>query len=139
MEKENFEQKLTGMTKPEVNQLKHQEMLYDAISRAKDKSVLSWWWLSIPVYLVAALFMKTLYMPNTTLVSNLHELTGREKYSSVLFFLVLPLIFIVLSFISIRKIKYLSGSPISVNFLRKVWFNIIIVIISVLVIIIYSL
>jgi len=36
MEKENFEEKLKLMTKPEVNQLKHQEMLANAISNAKE-------------------------------------------------------------------------------------------------------
>lgn len=139
MEMENFEQKLTGMTKPQVSELRHEEMLSDAISRAKDKSVLSWWWLSIPVYIIAALLMKAFYMPHTTMVSNLHELTSREKYSSTLFFLVLPFFFIILSFISIRKIWFLSGSPTAINFLRQVWFNIIIIIVSVLVIIFYSL
>jgi hypothetical protein len=127
------------MTKPQVFELRHEEMLSDAISRAKDKSVLSWWWLCIPIYLIAALLMKAFYMPHTTMLSNLHELTGRDKYSSVLFFLVLPFFFIILSFISIRKIWFLSGRPLAITFFLKVWFNIIIIIVSVLVIIIYSL
>jgi len=33
------------MTKPEIQGLKHESMLADAITNAKDKSVVSWWWL----------------------------------------------------------------------------------------------
>jgi len=139
MEIKNFEDKLTQMTKPEVHQLKHQDMLANSITKAKDKSVLSWWWLSIPLYIIAALLMKSIFMPDTTLISNMKELTSKEKYSSVLFFLILPIVFIVINFISIRKIYFLSGSPKTINFLQTVWFNALIIICSILVLIIYSL
>ena len=136
---ENFEEKLTQMTKPGVTQLKHQDMLANAIIKAKDKSVLSWWWLSIPLYIIAALLMKSVFMPHTTLISNLQELVNKEKYSSILFFLILPFVFIVINFISIRKIYFLSGSPKKIIFLQKVWFNVLIIICSILILLIYSL
>ncbi len=139
MEIENFEDKLTQITKPEVTELKHQDILANSITKAKDKSVLSWWWLSIPLYIIAALIMKSAFMPHTTLISNLHDLTSRDKYSSLLFFLLLPLIFIAINFISIRKIYFLSGSPKTINFLKTVWFNILMIVCSILVLIIYSL
>ncbi len=139
MEKENFEEKLIEMTKPEVNQLKHQDMLANSITKAKDKSVLSWWWLSIPIYIILTLLMKSAFMPHTTLTSNLNELKSREEYSSLLFFLVLPLIFIAINFVSIRRIYFLSGSPKTMNFLKTIWFNILIIICSILIMIIYSL
>jgi len=139
MEMENFEEKLSQMTKPEVTHLKHQDMLANAITKAKDKSVISWWWLSIPLYLIAALLMKTIFMPQTTLLANLHEFTRREILSSLLFFLVLPIVFIAINFISIRNIYFLSGSPKSISFLRTVWFNVFMIIFSILIIIIYSL
>ena len=60
---ENFEDKLTGMTKPEVTQLKHQDMLANSISKAKDKSVLSWWWLSIPLYIISMLITEDYCQP----------------------------------------------------------------------------
>ncbi len=135
---ENFEDKLTRITKPEVTQLKHQDMLANSISKAKDKSVLSWWWLSIPLYIIAMLLMKTIFMPHTTLFSNLHNLTGRNKYSSFVFFLVSPLIFITINFISIRKAYFLLGSPKAINFFKAVWPNILIIICSIIVLIIYS-
>ena len=57
---QNFENKLIQMTKPEVSQLKHQDMLANEITKAKDKSVVSWWWLCIPLYIIATLIMKTI-------------------------------------------------------------------------------
>jgi len=139
MEMENFEETLTQMTKPEVTHLKHQDMLANAITKAKDKSVISWWWLSIPLYLIATLLMKTIFMPQTTLILNIHDFTSKEIYSSVLFFFVLPIVFIVINFISIRNIYFLSGSPKSISFLRTAWFNVLMIIFSILILIIYSL
>ena len=139
MEMQNFEEKLAQMTKPEVTHLKHQDMLASAIIKAKDKSVISWWWLSIPLYLIATLLMKTIFMPQTTLRLNIHEFASRELYLSVLFFLMLPIVFIVINFISIRNIYFLLGSPKSINFLRIAWFNVLILIFSILILIIYSL
>ena len=138
METNNFEEKLVQMTKPEVNQLRHQEMLANAISNAKDRSVVNWWWLSIPLYIVAALLMKTIFMPGTTLVSNIHEFRGNEKYLSFFFFLILPVISIIISLISTREIYFLSGSPKEMKFLEAVWYNILMILISVFILIIYS-
>lgn len=135
---ENFEDKLTRMTKPEVTQLKHQNMLANSISKAKDGSVLSLWWLSIPLYIIAVLLMKTVFMPHTTLFSNLHDLTEKNKYSSLLVFLLLPLIFITINIISIRKTYFLLGSAWTVNFFKAVWANILVIICSIIVLIIYS-
>lgn len=136
---EKFEETLINMTKPQVSQLKHEDMLAKAVTRAKDKSVLSWWWLSIPIYIIAALLMKTLFMPHTTFISNIHDLTSKEEYSSLLFFTILPIFFILINFISIKKNYFLSGSPKTIRFLRSVWFNVLIIIASGLILIIYSL
>ena len=139
MEMKIFEEKLLKITKPKVSQLKHQDMLANAITKGKDKSVLSWWWLSIPLYLIATLLMKSFFMPSTTLMSNLHDFSSKEKYSSILFFVVLPIVFIVINFLSIRKIYFLSGSPQSIKFLQTMWFNVLMIIASILILIIYSL
>ena len=134
----NFEENLLLMTKPEVSELKHQDMLANVITRAKNKSALSWWWLSIPLYLIATLLMKSIFMPSTTLVSNLHDLSSTQKYTSVIFFIALPVFFIVINLISIRKIYLLSGSPKSLYFLQVVWFNFLMIIASIFILIIYS-
>ena len=139
MEMENFEDKLLRMTKPEVSDLKHQDMLANAITKAKDKSVLSWWWLIIPLYLIATLLMKSFFMPSTTLMSNLQEFSSMQRYSSVLFFIVLPIFFIAINFMSIRKIYFLLGNLKLPNFLKVVWFNVLIIIFSTLILIIYIL
>ena len=139
MEKQNFEKKLTEMEKPEIYPLKHKDMLANAIINAKDKSVVSWWWLSIPLFIIAMLLMKSVYMPGTTLISNIHELASREKYMSLIYFLISPIVLIVVNAFSIRKIYYLTGSPKSMNFLETVWLNILIIALSVLILLIYSL
>jgi hypothetical protein len=139
MEKQNFEKKLTEMEKPEIYPLKHEDMLANAIINAKDKSVVSWWWLSIPLFIIAMLLMKSVYMPGTTLISNIHELASREKYMSLIYFLISPIVLIVVNAFSIRKIYYLTGSPKSMNFLETVWLNILIIALSVLILLIYSL
>jgi len=139
MEKIDFEEKLVQMTKPEVNQLKHQDMLAKAIANAKDKTVLSWWWLIIPLHVISMLLMKSLFMPNTTLISNIHELTTRHKLVTYIFFLILPILFILLNIISIRKVYHLSGNPKSFFFLKSVWLNIMMILFSILILIVFSL
>jgi hypothetical protein len=139
MSTQDFEEKLKQMTKPEVDHLKHQDMLANAIANAKDKSVMSWWWLAIPLYLIAMLWMKSVYMPETSLISNIHDLTAKQKFMSVTLFLVLPVIFILINFLSIRKIYFLSGSPKTVNFIGRVWFNVLMIFLCLLLLIIYSL
>ena len=139
MKMEKFEDTLFQMTKPEVSQLKHQDRLANAITKARDKTVLSWWWLSIPIYMLAMLLMKSFFMPSTTLLSNLGDMESKQKYCSVLFFVIMPLIFILINLMSMKKIYFLSGSPKSLSFLKVVWFNVLIIMASVLILIIYSL
>ena len=138
MEKQNFEKKLTEMGKPEIHNLKHEDMLSRSIINAKDKSVVSWWWLSVPIFIILMLLMKSTFMPGTTLISNMHELESKQKFISLVFFLISPLILIIINVLIIRRIHFLSGSPKSINFLEAVWFNILIIAISVLILIIYS-
>jgi hypothetical protein len=137
MEKENFEKKLSDMTKPEIQGLKHEILLADAIINAKDKSVVSWWWLSVPAFVILMLMMKSIFMPGTTFISNIHEMESTQKYMSIIFFLISPLILIIINAFTIKRIHFLSGSPKSVNFLGTVWYNVLIIILSLLILIIY--
>jgi len=139
MEKHEFEKKLFQMTKPEVDQLKHQDMLADAIANSKDKTALSLWWLIIPLYTFMMFLMKSLFMPSATLSSSIHDLIAKQRLVAYLFFLISPLIFIIINIISIRKVYILSGSPKSINFLKIVWLNVLIIIFSFIVLIVYSL
>jgi hypothetical protein len=139
MEKLNFENKLKEMKKPEISQLKHEDLLSKAIINAKDKSVVSWWWLSVPIFIVMMLLMKSEFMPGTSLISNMHELETNQKLISIVFFLISPLSLILVNALTIKKIHFLSGSPKSLNFLEAVWFNILIIAVSACILIIYSL
>ena len=139
METQNFENKLKEMEKPEILNLKHEDILSRAIINAKDKSVVSWWWLSVPVFIILMLMMKSTFMPGTTLISNMHELESGQKFISVAFFLISPLLLIIINALTIRKIHFLSGSPKSLNFLEAVWFNILIIVVAALIVLIYSL
>jgi hypothetical protein len=139
MNTQNFEEKLKQMTKPEVDHLKHEDMLGNAIANAKDKSVVSWWWLAIPLYIIAMLWMKSVYMPETSLISGIHDFTSKQKFISVTLFLVLPVIFMIANFLSLRKIYFLSGSPKTVNFIGRVWFNVLMIFLCLFLLIIYSL
>jgi hypothetical protein len=137
MDMQKFEEKLLRMTKPEVNQLKHQDLLAKAITNAKDKSVVSWWWLVIPLYIISTLLMKSIYMPDTNLISNIKDLTTKQRFTVNLFFLILPIFFILINIYSIRKIYILLGSPKSISYLKTVWLNILIIFFSILILIIY--
>ena len=137
MEKENFEKKLENMTKPEIRALKHEDMLASAIINAKDKSIVGWWWLSVPAFVILMLMMKSVFMPGTTLISNMHEMESTQKYVSIIFFLISPLILIMINALTIKKIYFLSGSPKSVNFLGTIWYNVLVIILSLLILIIY--
>ena len=137
MKNDNFEMKLKEMTKPEIPHLKHEDMLLNAIVNAKDKSIVSLWWLSVPAFIILMLVMKSIYMPGTTLAANMSEMEMRNKYTSIVFFLVSPIVIIIFNAFSIRRIHFLSGNPKSVNFLEAVWINILSIALSVIVLIIY--
>lgn len=139
METQNFEKKLKEMEKPEIHNLKHEDILSHAIINAKDKSVVSWWWLSVPVFIILMLMMKSTFMPGTTMISNMHELENSQRFISFAFFLISPVILIIINALTIRKIHFLLGSPKSWNFLEAVWFNILIIAVSAFILLIYSL
>jgi hypothetical protein len=127
------------MSKPEIHELKHDKMLSHAIINAKDRSVVSWWWLCLPVFIILMLVMKSTFMPGTTLISNMHDLENSQKYMALIFFLIAPFLLIIVNVFSIRKIYFLSGNPKVVYFLESVWFNVLIIALSLLIIVVYSL
>jgi archaellum biogenesis protein FlaJ (TadC family) len=139
MKNDNFEMKLTEMTKPKIPHLKHEDMLGNAIINAKDKLVVSLWWLSVPAFIVLMLIMKSVYMPGTTFVSNLKEMEQQNKLVSILFYLISPIVLIIINAFSIRKIYFLSGSPKSAAFLQAAWLNIMVIALAAVVLMMYLL
>ena len=71
---EDLQEILTEMSKPEVPNLKHQEAITDLIIRGKRKIALSLWWLSVPVFVLAALLMEQFYKPRSTVWSSIWKL-----------------------------------------------------------------
>jgi len=139
MNSKNFEEKLIHMTKPDISQLKHQDMLAKAIIHAKDKSVVSFWWLGIPIYLLAAFAMKSIYIPHMSFTSSFHELTDKQGYMAVIIFILLPIILIIINLISIRQLYYLYGNTKVKVFIKTVLAQILIIILSMVIFIIYLL
>jgi hypothetical protein len=139
MENENFEKILINMTKPEISDLKHQDLLADAIADAKERTIVSWWWLIIPGYIIATLLMKSIYMPSATLVSNVHYFIESQRTLAIILFIIMPVIFILFNFLSIRKVYLLLGSPDRIGFLKIIWLNVVIIIFSFLILLIYFL
>lgn len=136
---EDFERGLKQMTKPEIGELKHQDALNRAIIKAKDKSVLSWWWLAVPSFIILMLLMKSLYMPDTTLSSGLRDFTERNKILAYLFFIVAPVILILINAVSIKKVYHVEGRPEIFGLLRAMWLNITIVGLCITILLIYIL
>ena len=139
MEPKEFETLLQQITKPKVGNLKHQDMLANAITSAKDKSALSWWCLCIPLYIIAMFVMKSFYDPRRSLLANLHEQMMKEKYSSIIAFIIVPIVFIAINLGSIRKVYFLSGNPATHHLLRLVWHNVLVILLALFAISIYLL
>jgi drug/metabolite transporter (DMT)-like permease len=100
---EDFEKMLTDISKPEIKQLKHQDLLADQIMRSKNRTVLSFWWLLIPLYIIATLTMKTLYM-KTSLKQEIGLFKTNNPILSILLFLMVPVLTIIFNaFISAKR------------------------------------
>jgi hypothetical protein len=137
MELKELETKLSKMEIPAIDKLKHADLLAYATIRAKDKSVLSWWWLSIPLYIIAMLLMKSFFIHETTWKTIMKNFIEQQHYSSLLLFVIIPVFSILFNFISIRKIYYILGNPEFKQILHMVWLHIILIFVSFVLIVLY--
>ncbi len=135
----HFEDILENMTKPEIRELKHEAALSKIIMKAKNRSVVSFWWLCIPLYIIVALIMKTYFTPNVSLTSTLHEFTKSRSHAAILLFLVLPLLLIVINLLSIKQLFFLYNTLVKEEFLKKIATQILIILFSLFVLFIYFL
>jgi len=133
----DFEKTLIQISKPQITELKHQELLAEAISKIKHRNVLNWWWLSIPVYIACMLLMKSYFMPHSTLISNFEEFKLKNKFLSPLLFVAIPILLSAINMLSIRNIYLLSCNPRTFQFVKTVFINIIIIVMSLIILIIY--
>ena len=114
-------------------------MLSKMIMKVKDKSVVSFWWLCIPLYIIAAFLMKSSYIPKTTFISILHEFTNTKGYIAVLIFFVLPVLLIVINLITIKQLRFLFSGLTKTEFLKNIVTQIVIMLFSLFVLTIYLL
>lgn len=120
---DDFEKILEQMSKPEIKHLQHEELLSKIISNAKEYSVLSFWWMSIPVYVIALFIMKTFFMPSSNVLEGLRSFKNDHHLAALLLFFIVPLILCVINLLSIKKLFQLTEN-ISYTFqLKQVWTN----------------
>ncbi len=134
---EKFEEILNDMSKPEIGGLKHEDMLAKGITRIKDTSTVSLWWVSIPVYLATAFAMKSFYTPHLSMAAAFHEMFGIKSYTGVPLFLVLPIILIIINLVNTRQLFFLYGNSKRLAFLKLIYTEILIIIVSLVVLLIY--
>ena len=137
MEIKEFEDMITNMPKPELSHLRHQSLLLSALSKAKHKFTLSFWWIAIPLFVIAVTLMESLFFKGTRFYTVFSALQIRHDLAYHLLFLALPLTLIVLNIISLRNYYKIHLSPQKMNFLRFLWPNLSIIIFSILVLIVY--
>jgi hypothetical protein len=137
MKQTEFENILLNMSKPQIEELKHQDMLEHTIIKARDTSLLSWWWLSIPLYVIAAFCMKSFFMPGATLSTSIHEFSNKQHYLSILLFIIVPIAFILLNILSILKVYCVFGGVSRLKVIEETWFNLLMIVLSLLILITY--
>lgn len=133
---EDLQKILTGMSKPEVPPLKHQEALSRLVIQGKRRMAVSVWWLAVPVFMVAAFVMKEFYKPGSTLGSSIRDFKERNFLLSFLLFVFVPL---VVAGIQVRQICQPDpGRPFRwAGRLRAGWLYGLFLIISLVIIILY--
>jgi hypothetical protein len=135
-----FEQKLSGLSKPEIKKLKHQEMISDQFIQMKRKAALSGWWILLPAYLTAVLAMKSFYFSGSDTFEFLSEFIRQRQFFSFSIFAGLPLLALILNVISIKKISFYSGNGLmSINLLKMISLPLAIIALSLVSLLIYFL
>lgn len=105
---DDFEKMLTELPKPEVKELRHEDMLAADLIRAKDKAATGLWWLLVPLYVLTMLLVRTLYK-KTSLAMELNAFYERSPLLALLLFIAAPLLLLVLYW---RKQRRKISSPL---------------------------
>lgn len=111
------------MSKPSVPPLRHAELLPGAIRGAEDRAALSAWWLSIPLFVLAMVGVRTLYGLRGGPFRWLHRIFREQQMLFLALFVIAPLALVVFNIVGMRRIYYLSGDPPFGSFLRMTWKN----------------
>ncbi len=128
---DSFEESLEKMTKPSVDKLKHERVLSELIVSSRGRSVLAGWWLSIPLYLIAALVMKSMYVNNSGVIDNLLQIKASSGLYWV-YMLVIPLGVMIMN-IRILMVQYReSAAPSLPSLLSVYWYNALMILMSIM-------
>ncbi|MBS1543981.1 MAG: hypothetical protein JST14_10135 [Bacteroidetes bacterium] len=128
---DSFEDTLEKMPKPGVDELKHERVLTELIVSSRGPSVLAGWWLSIPLYLTAALVMKTMYVEGSGMMDNLHQLKASSGIYWI-YMLLIPLGVMIMN-VRILVVQYReSAAPSLLSLLGVYWYNTIMILLSML-------
>ena len=136
---ENWEDNFEKMSKPEMPELLHGQALKNAIERAEEKSVISFWWLLVAVYVIGAFLLKTLYKPGSFFLSSIRAFKGSQVFPAILFFLISPAVVLLFSVRSIKERYFLAGNPRLGSFVRSILVQVFLIFFSLITIVIYFL
>ncbi|HEX5003319.1 MAG TPA: hypothetical protein VFW78_12560 [Bacteroidia bacterium] len=133
---EPFEETLSNMSLPETGELQHRHLLSGQIIQLKEERNLTLWWVTIPLFLIAAFYMRSCYMHNS-FTEGLETFINDQKMPATWLFVIAPALLIVLNAFRIKKIYFLAGSPKLINLVSAVWMNLAMITIAVGCIILY--
>jgi hypothetical protein len=108
----------------------------EEIMKAKDKMALSWWWSAIPVYIMLCFMMKVMFVPKTTFRAEITLFMQGNPLIGIVLFILLPVSCAAINFYAIRQVYFWSGRPKRLAWLRRVVFNIIWFIFSLVILVI---
>jgi len=120
---ESFEEQLSKMSLPETGNPQHRQLLLRQVAKLKEERTLSLWWISIPLFMIAAFYMRSFYIHNAAWASGLEEFLNRQKILGALLFAAVPGLLMLLNIFRIKKIHFLSGSPALLEFIGIIWLN----------------
>lgn len=124
------------MSKPAMPDLKHQEALMDLITRGKRKTAVSFWWLAVPLFMMAMLLMQQIYRPQSTFRSSIRDFKDRNSVEAVFLLVIAPLILAIANGWQIARLDFLLR-PRGASRFTITWPQWLIIIISVAIIIVY--
>ena len=133
---DDFEKTLMEMSKPKLTRLRHQEILSKELFMNRHRNAVSWWWLGIPLYIVTALVMKSVYSPTGSLEAGIRQLKNHNKSLTYLAFVVVPVLLILINAVNLFKIGRMIKTR-DLYFLKAIQVNLIILVLSVVVLIIF--
>jgi len=133
---DDFEKTLLNMSKPEIPPLRHEEILSKALFMNRHRHAVSWWWLGIPLYIIGALIMKSMYSPGEGLLDGIRQLRDHNKILAYGAFVVVPLLLMAISAASIFELSKIIKTR-DIFFLKTILVSLIVLVLSIIVLLLF--